>query len=530
MSTTTQSTDGAGLENQKHINDIAIERLLGSGEYTRLPDIVEVGSAFKGNNLSDVLSNTYPSGSIIVMFDQTRFSRTDFFDALTKMREIVSSGLMIHFSTTGQTVGKELLEDFGQFVAIAASASASNTESRNRSNRATASYQKKVKSGDIVSVGHIPSWIRRVYDVSSNTPKHIGYELVEERIPVINKIFEMYTSGCGVTQIIKWLNAEIPTWDENDFRRKSSKKIWRESYISKMLVNPAIIGRRVFNIGKDNESVVDDYFPAVIPKHLWFKAQEVKVTRKRTASTTKYPANFLSGLTYCGYCGGRCTVLNTVDRTPKIRCTSFAKGEVECAGGSSQVSLLEKVIMEFCSDEVNYNLLFDDSKDVGLIKSEAMLIEHELAENNKKLEKLEDLYLDGDISKERYITRKGSFDSTLTDKKQRLSELRFEIELLENNTTDMKGEFIELLNEMKNGGIPNDKRLLLRDLLPKFIEKINIYRYGKECQVSKNITGEYVKDRKKLSYWFKFINGAEKSFSFDSDGFWYVNDTDIAGM
>jgi DNA invertase Pin-like site-specific DNA recombinase len=99
VSATEQSTSGNGLDNQKHINDQAISKLMPNVEYTWLEDIVEVGNTFKGNNLGDILKNakTYSDDSIIVMFDQTRFSRTDFFDALTKMREIVSSGLMIHF-------------------------------------------------------------------------------------------------------------------------------------------------------------------------------------------------------------------------------------------------------------------------------------------------------------------------------------------------------------------------------------------------------------------------------------------------
>jgi hypothetical protein len=51
-------------------------------KYNILDDIGEEGSGFKDNNLDDILKNTktYLDDSIIVMFDQARFSRTQFLD------------------------------------------------------------------------------------------------------------------------------------------------------------------------------------------------------------------------------------------------------------------------------------------------------------------------------------------------------------------------------------------------------------------------------------------------------------------
>jgi len=42
VSTTEQSMDGAGLENQQHKNDIAIKALQQIDDYIRVDDIIEV--------------------------------------------------------------------------------------------------------------------------------------------------------------------------------------------------------------------------------------------------------------------------------------------------------------------------------------------------------------------------------------------------------------------------------------------------------------------------------------------------------
>lgn len=76
VSTSEQSTDGAGLDNQQHANNIAINQLQANDSYIRLEDIIEVGSAYKGNNLIIIIDNAkaglYPKDSIIVMFDQIK--------------------------------------------------------------------------------------------------------------------------------------------------------------------------------------------------------------------------------------------------------------------------------------------------------------------------------------------------------------------------------------------------------------------------------------------------------------------------
>ncbi|HEY9041084.1 MAG TPA: recombinase family protein [Rheinheimera sp.] len=247
VSTTEQSTDGAGLENQQYANNQAIERLQKLERYKRLDDIVEIGSAFKGNNLTSIIENakagTYPKGSMIVMFDQTRFSRTNFLDSANRMKELLDTGVNIHFSTSNETITSEKLVDFGGFVSMLAKAEAANKESKSRSDRTLTSYANKIAKGEIVAVGKLPNWIRKNYDTSGSKPRIVGFEIIPDRKEVLEAIFDKYINGEGATSITAWLNKNVEPWPEFDHKRKDkANRVWRESYVTKILVNPAAIG------------------------------------------------------------------------------------------------------------------------------------------------------------------------------------------------------------------------------------------------------------------------------------------------
>ena len=545
VSTSEQSTDGAGLDNQKYVNNKAIKQLQDNNNYSRLDDIIEVGSAYKGNNLLTIVDNAknglYPKDSIIVMFDQSRFSRTDFLESANKMKELLNTGVKVHYSSTNETLTSEKLEDFGGFISMLAKAEAANKESQSRSYRTTASYNKKIAANELVVVGHIPSWLRKIYDTSGSKPIISGFEIIEERKKTIEIIFKKYVSGIGATSITGWLNQNEEPWDNFSYRRKNKEQpVWRESYITKILVNTAIIGERVFNVGKENESIRSDYYPAVVSKSLWYQAQQIRKDRpKGTTGGYKHPVNIFSGLCFCGYCGGRSGIQNyNTGRSPAIRCTAYAKNEISkdiCAGGASKTKYLEKVLIEFCKDKINYNFIFKKSNaDLTELKMNAEGLRVELEKLNNRLTKIEDLYLNDEITKNRYLLRKSEFDDSFKNKTIQLLTLNAKIEANTHNTTTDEVEFLKLLEMIKKNNIANDIRLKLRDLLPQFISRIDIYRYGSGW-VSPNklkefkalLEGQNVKDvithfesrtqksRTEISYGIYFKNGYFRVINFD---------------
>lgn len=560
VSTSEQSTDGAGLENQKHVNNKAIERFQKCDNFRQLDDIVEVGSAYKGNNLSTIIENAkaglYPEGSVIVMFDQTRFSRTDFFGSLSKMKELLDTGVKLHYSSSNETLTSEMLGDFGGFIATAAKAEAANKESKSRSERTLASYANKIAKGEVVAVGALPNWIKKVYDTSGSKPKIVGFEIIPDRKEVVEAIFDKYIQGEGATSITAWLNKNVEPWPEFDHRRKDkTNRVWRESYITKILVNPAVIGERIFNIGRDNESRRSEYYPPVVSKEKWYLAQEVRRNRpKGTTGGYKHPLNIFSGLCFCGYCGSKCGIQNfNTGRRSAIRCTAYAKNEVSgdiCPGGSAPVRFLERVVIEFCKDKVNFDAIFKPSAiDITALNVEANTLESQVTSLESKLRKVEDLFFEEEISKGRYIERKNEFENLLAVAKQRLDAVKREIDANTHVQTTDEIEFAKLLKMQKDNSIPDDIRMKLRDLLPRFVERITIYRYGdwlspaKFNQMKQNLKGdsnakkiiEHLelrtgKNRAVIIYGLKFKSGYFRAIWFDTKTETWISKSDNEGI
>jgi hypothetical protein len=551
--------EGAGLDNQQHTNNIAIEQLQVKDNYTRLSDVIEVGSAYKGNNLLTIIENAkaglYPKDSIIVMFDQTRFSRTDFLDSANKMKELLDTGIKVHYSSSNETLTSDKLQDFGGFISMLAKAEAANKESKSRSDRTLASYAKKIANNEIVAVGALPNWLRKLYDTSGSKPKIIGFEVIPERKKVIETIFEKYILGQGATTITAWLNTNVAPWPEFDGRRvDKSNRVWRESYISKILVNPAIIGERIFNVGRENETRVENYYPAAVDNQKWYQAQEIRKNRpKGTTGGYIYPVNIFSGLSFCGYCGARCGVQNfNTGRRSALRCSAYAKKEVSsdiCAGGTSPARFLEQVIIEFCSDQINFDAIFkQEMTDVSSLKVQYAVLEQQIFKLTNKLTKVEDLYLEDEISKGRYIERKNEFESKLRADKTQLDNLKVKIAANTHVKTTNEFEFAKLLDLLKGNEIPNELRLKIRDLLPKFIDKITVFRYGdwlspKKFQQAKDLLGQQsnndiiehmeqrtIKSRAIIIYGMHFKNGYFRAIWFDAKKKTWFSKTDNAGV
>jgi site-specific DNA recombinase len=513
VSTTKQSKDGIGLDIQKMSNDKSITRILSNDKsLTRIDDIYESISAKDGANLSTLMAiatnRKHSKGSIIVIYDQTRFSRTLPLVAITAMSELLKLGFYIHLSAEDKTITS--LDTLDELIVPLVNAASARKESIDRSNRTSGSYQTRLTSGLQNYGGHTPNWIKRVYD---DKGKPCDYELIPERQTTINKIYQMYIDGAGANAIVRYLNENINPWSEYDSRRKAPIKNWGESYISKILVNRSVIGERTFNKTNDHELIsVTDYYPPAIPKELFYQAQTIRKARGRDqVHITKHPTIFYIGITYCGYCRSKMIGQNYKDKKSAIRCVGHSKGEVlNCAGGSSPAKYLERVIIELCKDQVNFNDIFNpNDNELDSLKVTASQIQESIGNVDDKLTRLEDLYLEGDISKERYLQRKQSIPEGVTALKQQLQGIEQQIDKITHySIREDTREFLELLEQAKIDDIPQSTRLKLRDLLKKFISRIDVYRYGMMYKI------DGTKDRENLTYGIRFKSGSFRVIHF----------------
>jgi hypothetical protein len=144
--------------------------------------------------------------------------------------------------------------------------------------------------------------------------KHTGeFEVIEERAEIIRRVYSMTLEGIGKNTIARTLNAEgVPS-----FRSDRGKGIgWHESYVSKLLLNEAVIGRyqphRMEESPKDGRrrrqpvgEPLDGYYPAIVALADFARVQHMRQGRKIPAGkvAVKY-SNLFTGLGQCGVCGG----------------------------------------------------------------------------------------------------------------------------------------------------------------------------------------------------------------------------------
>lgn len=513
VSSSEQSTDGIGLDIQQHKINESIDSLMSSdSELVRGEDVIEVESAFKGNNLDQVVKDVeqgkYPKGSIIVLYDQSRFSRKVSFEVVHRMRELVKSGLFIHLATKNITYDN--LDSIQQYIMPLLEAEQSHKDSAIKSERTAGSYQTRLSSGIHNYGGHTPNWIKRVYD---DKGKPCDYELIPDRVNTINKIYQLYIDGKGANAIVRYLNENVKPWSEHDGRRTTSIKNWGESYISKILQNPSTIGHRTFNKTNEHELItITDYYKPAITKELFYKAQDIRKSRGKTQThITKHPSIIYIGIAHCGYCRSKMIAQNFKGKKAAVRCAGHSKGEtLNCAGGSHPARFLEKVIIELCKDQVNFDEIFNPSNnELDKLSANASELEESILTIDTKLTRLEDLYLDGDISKERYQQRKLSIPEHLTQLKEQLQTIKQQIDAITHHSPKEDTEaFLELLSQVDIDNIPQPTRLKLRDLLKKYISRIDVYRYGMEYRI------DGTKDRENLTYGIRFKSGAFRVINF----------------
>jgi site-specific DNA recombinase len=196
---------------------------------------------------------------------------------------------------------------------------------------------------------------------------------------------------------------------------------------------------------------------------------------------------------------------NFKDKKAAVRCAGHSKGEtLNCAGGSHPARFLEKVIIELCKDQVNFDEIFNPSNnELDKLTANASELKESISNIENKLTRLEDLYLDGDISKERYLQRKQSIPDHLIQLKEQIQSTEQKIDAITHHSSKKDAEeFSNLLKQLSTDDIAQATRLKLRDLLKKFISRIDIYRYGMQYKLDGS------KNKENLTYGIRFKSGA----------------------
>ena len=138
----------------------------------------------------------------------------------------------------------------------------------------------------------------------------------EKEATIVRRIFELYVSGTGCTAI-------TGIFVKEGIRTFTGREKWDFTSIIKILKNEKYQGdvlcqktyienhlskKTVINHGELNQYYIQDNHPAIVPREIWDKAQQIMAERKYNRKSKTNDPNFnykypYKGLLFCGKCG-----------------------------------------------------------------------------------------------------------------------------------------------------------------------------------------------------------------------------------
>jgi DNA invertase Pin-like site-specific DNA recombinase len=293
-------------------------------------------SAFKEvsrPSLSDMLeaidNNSIKKGDFIVLENLDRLSR----QGISHTQEVINAILKKGVNLTSLQDNLELVDgsqnDLIPVIRIAVSADLAYQESKKKSERIKAAWNQKqllaIKSG-IPKTNKCPAWLTLSKDRSK-------YEVVAEKVKVVQDIFKMLSNGIGKKKVAYILNQEQR---KHISELKRSTGVWYPSYIDKICKSYAVLGHFIPTVEKDGKRVLDNsnkvegYFPNIISEELFYKVRKMReLNAKSQGRKGEAFSNLLQGVSFCKDCAGSMQYMNKGKGDKYLKCSQSVIGLCE---------------------------------------------------------------------------------------------------------------------------------------------------------------------------------------------------------
>jgi DNA invertase Pin-like site-specific DNA recombinase len=305
-----------------------------------------------GQFLRLVEEGRIPRGSYLLVESLDRLSRDKVMDALSVFTDILRAGIIIVTLADNQEYSYERSnENWSSLIMSIVIMSRANEESAIKSSRIRSSWDAKRKNiTNKRLTSRCPYWLKP-------TAGENGFEFVPERVEVVKRVFKLSQEGVGNATIVKTLNSErVPL-----FSAKTDG--WQNSYIQKILSNPAVYGELQMNLQRDGAmtpvETVTDYYPAIMSKEEWLIAAATRAARRTRGGVSKgkHLSNLFSGLLRCGYCGGAMNMGGNskklaggvVKESKYIACSNARRG-LGCNYVQWEYTDFERLVLQFCKE------------------------------------------------------------------------------------------------------------------------------------------------------------------------------------
>lgn len=317
-----------------------------------------------GHFLRLVEEKRIPVGSYLLVESLDRLSRDKVMDALSIFTDILRAGIVIVTLSDNQVYSYEKTnENWASLIVSIVIMSRANEESAMKSQRLRSAWDAKRRNlANKRLTARCPYWLKPAEG-------DVGFEFIPERVEVVKRIFQMSRDGVGSATIVKTFNQEgVPLFSE-----KVSG--WQNSYVEKILQNPAVYGELHLQLQRDGEvtplDIVPDYYPAIMTKEEWRIVADARAARRTRGGVSKGAnlSNLFSGLLKCGYCGGSMHMGGYVEtrrgkhkRSKYIACSPARRG-LGCKFIQWEYTDFERLVLRFCKT-VDFSRVLGVNQDV----------------------------------------------------------------------------------------------------------------------------------------------------------------------
>lgn len=354
--------DGDSRERQDRLNRACAERLGVKviGEHFDEGVSVKDGATEKFKKLIADL----PAGVGIVCENLDRISRGKPWRAKAMLLDIIEDGHFIITSQDGREYNEQTIEEIDTLLLGDLSTNLARIENNKRTKRvkeAKANAVELVRQGKPSPLG---SWLPPHIKYNFDTKR---YDIRQDRLDVVKRIFKEYISGKGCVSIAKGLNQDkIPTFRFN--------RGWSQVTIWTMLRYEGFIG--VLNYRNER---IPNAFPPAIKEELFYKVQEM--CKQNKAKHGNYSAenvrNLFRGVCHCAKCGVSMRVLND----DYIQCRGATLGKCKVSN-LVKFSEMEFAFAQWFIDYAKDALLGQDDQQEAI---KALLSKHDAIEARMKV-------------------------------------------------------------------------------------------------------------------------------------------------
>ncbi len=302
--------------------------------------------------VSAVKSGRVQAGSYLVVESLDRLSREKIRPALMMLLNLIEAGVKVVQLMPAEMIFDEDVEPMQLMMAVM-ELNRGHSESAVKSERVGAAWAKKRADAWAKKVTRkLPGWVKAVggegREMKNTQPGEVRLVLDPTGAATVRRVFNMALAGNGVHAISLALNADkVPVMGRKQFKGRAVR--WNETVVYHVLRSRATYGAFQPSKGRGSDRVavgepIADYYPAVIDRDTFLRAQAALKSRTKTGSGRRGKhINLLAGLLRDARDGGSLTYKNLKNR-PSTLIPVGAKQGTGAVWSSYPAAILERGI------------------------------------------------------------------------------------------------------------------------------------------------------------------------------------------